>query len=400
MTAVTNSGARTQSEDGARHELIGSSLVRTSATAVIPLWDRAAEWQARLRMIDNSERYLLASTYFIQGDSYGLTYLEALAAAQLRGVQTILLIDALGQKLARTLMNKQELQQLAQALDRLRQRGGIVTFYKPRRRWQRFIGGGQHVKIQVSEKDSAIFGSSNLSHLSFERWNELSLQVHGPIVHAMRRTLLGLLPHMGGRVPELEPAAPAPGNDGVPLIYAYSDPATSPNNSITALLVERLGHAQKHVCISSLYFKPCPQLLEAVLDCARRGVRVEIFHSHRQALPASGLPWVPAAAQYRPLLKAGVTIRENRRGEHSKVVLIDDRWCALGSYNFEYAAHDRLVEGMVASEDPTVCAFVHQMFSALRSTPDNVLIERASLGKWSALLRAQQVLLTPVGRWL
>ena len=35
--------------------------------------------------------------------------------------------------------------------------------------------------------------------------------------------------------------------------------------------------------ITSFYFKPVGPLLEAVLRAARRGVGVEVYHSHREA---------------------------------------------------------------------------------------------------------------------
>ena len=76
-----------------------------------------------------------------------------------------------------------------------------------------------------------------------------------------------------------------------------------------------------------------------------------MYHSHRDALPATDLAWIAAAAHYPRLMKAGVRIYENRHGEHSKIVLIDNEWVAFGSYNFEHAAHDRLAEAMLASRD-------------------------------------------------
>ena len=74
--------------------------------------------------------------------------------------------------------------------------GGVVTTYQPARPVQRWLGGGQHVKIQVSEAGEAIFGSSNLSRSSFEGWNEYSVAVRGPVV----RTLLESYRDIGGTV--------------------------------------------------------------------------------------------------------------------------------------------------------------------------------------------------------
>ena len=115
--------------------------------------------------------------------------------------------------------------------------------------------------------------------------------------------------------------------------------------------------ARTSLSITSFYFKPVEPLLGGAC-CARPGAacRSRCIHSHRDALPATDLAWIAAAASYRRLLDAGVRIYENRHGEHSKIVLIDDAWVAFGSYNFEDAAHDRLAEAMLASRDPRAVA--------------------------------------------
>ena len=71
-----------------------------------------------------------------------------------------------------------------------------MTTYRPRHRVQRWLGGGQHVKIQVSEAGEAIFGSSNLSRSSFEKWNEYSVALRGPVA----RVLLESYRQIGGIV--------------------------------------------------------------------------------------------------------------------------------------------------------------------------------------------------------
>ena len=53
-----------------------------TATALHPLWDRAAEWQRRLAMIHASTRFLYLSTYYIEYDRYGAELIAALLAAQ------------------------------------------------------------------------------------------------------------------------------------------------------------------------------------------------------------------------------------------------------------------------------------------------------------------------------
>ena len=96
---------------------------------------------------------------------------------------------ASARRLGGVLMTPAERAALAGLLDDLQAAGGVVTTYRPRYRAQQWLGGGQHVKIQVSEAGEAIFGSSNLSQSSFEQWNEYSVALRGPVVRVAAREL-------------------------------------------------------------------------------------------------------------------------------------------------------------------------------------------------------------------
>lgn len=360
------------------------------ASALVPLWNRAAEWQRRLAMIDEARAFVHLSTFYIEHDAYGTEILAALRRAQRRGVAVSLLVDAFGQRLGGVLMTAAQRAALAAELDDLRASGGTVTVYAPAHQVQRLLGGGQHVKIQVSEAGEAIVGSSNLTKTSFEAWNEYAVAVRGPIV----ATLLESLRAFGGTVPpaHLATLADVARADSAPadlaLDYWYCNPNLAQgwagpfgwrgDNAVTTRMIAMLDGAKTSARITSFYFKPVAPLLDAVLRAARRGVLVEVFHSHRDALPATDLAWIAAAASYPQLLDAGVRIHEHRRGEHSKLVLIDDTWAAFGSYNFEDAAHDRLGELMLESRDARAVAPLQAIFDELRRDPENVLVTRES----------------------
>ena len=360
------------------------------ASGFVPLWDRTAEWQRRLAMIRDARAFLYLSTFYIEYDDYAVELLDALVGASRRGVAVHLLIDGFGQRLGGVLMTAATKAALQRHLDQLRAAGGTVEVYRPRRLSQRQLGGGQHVKIQVSEQGEAIFGSSNITRTSFEGWNEYSVAVSGPVA----RTLLESYRDIGGTVHDahldhLPVAAPDADHH---MDYCVCNPNISQGvlgplgwrgtNLVTTRLIDLLDRARESVALTSFYFKPVPPLLDAVLRAARRGVAVEVFHSHREALPATDLAWIAAAASYDRLLEAGVVIHENRRGEHSKIVVIDRARAAFGSYNFEDAAHDRLAEAMLFSDDPRAVTPALDIFEALRRDPEN---ERVNAGWFTDL---------------
>jgi len=381
----------------------------SSASAFLPLWDRAAEWRRRLDMIHGATSFLYLSTYYIEFDAYGIELLAALLAAQQRGVAVNLLIDGFGQILGGVLMSAQIKAALASRLDALRAAGAVVTVYRPGRYLQRLLGGGQHVKIQVSEAGEAIFGSSNITATSFERWNEYSVSVRGPVVPE----LLESYRCIGGTVaePHLERLRTLPHEPSdLNLEYWLCNPNALQTgcgplgwrgrNIVTDRLVEMADAARASLQITSFYFKPVEPLLAAVVRAARRGVQVDVYHSHRDALPATDLAWIAAAANYHRLWKAGVRIYENRHGEHSKIMLVDGNWAAFGSYNFEDAAHDRLAEAMLASRDPRIVAPAASIFDLLSRHPDNVLATAQGLASLPPRVKMKRAMLGRFKRWM
>ena len=390
----------------------------TSATALVPLWNRAAEWDRRLAMVRQARSFLYLSTYYVEYDAYGIGMLTALIEAQRRGVAVNLLIDGFGQALGGVLMSAADRATLGALLDELRRLDGVVTTYRPRHRVQRWLGGGQHVKIQVSEAGEAIFGSSNLSRSSFEKWNEYSVALRGPVT----RVLLESYREIGGIVEDAhlrtlstvagtasaEPAGKSAAE--IPLDYWLCNPNRHQGvlgplgwrgaNLVTDRFVERLAAARRSVAMTSFYFKPVAPLVAALIAAAKRGVEIEVYHSHRDALPATDLAWIAASAHYDRLLSAGVRIYENLHGEHSKIVIIDGAWVAFGSYNFEHAAHDRLAEAMLVSGDARAVRPAEDIFAELRRHPDNMLVTPQVLDGLPPRLKRRRKLLGRFKRWM
>ncbi|MFN7981004.1 MAG: phosphatidylserine/phosphatidylglycerophosphate/cardiolipin synthase family protein [Vicinamibacterales bacterium] len=336
--------------------------------------------------------------------------LGELQAAQRRGVAVNLLIDGFGQRLGGVLMTAQQRHDLTRELDAIRAAGGVVSFYRPDQLIQRHVGGGQHVKIQAADSGEAIFGSSNITKSSFEHWNEYSVAVQGPIV----RTLLESYREIGGTVDPTHlaqlPTEGAADDRDILLDYWFCNPnplqgargpfGWSGRNEVTERLIEMFDAARSEVLLTSFYFKPVAALMDAIVRAAQRGVRVEVHHSHQDALAATDLAWIAAAVSYPRLLEAGVQIYENRHGEHSKLVVVDRHWAAFGTYNFEDAAHDRLAEAMLVSRDSRAVDPLLSIFEELRQHADNSLVTQDTLRAWPAALRRRVTRLGRFKRWM
>jgi cardiolipin synthase A/B len=393
--------------------LAGATAGRcTTASRFLLLTDPAAEWSRRLKMIREARHFIHLLTYYVGHDRWAFELLDALAAAQQRGVVVLLGIDAFGQRLGTRRLSHAERASLAQRLAALEPG---VRYYRPTSRLQRMVGAGQHIKIQVSDAGEALLSSSNISQRSFDtgQWKELAFSIWGPAAEVALETIATLFP---GAVTDdqrtLATAVVAPGEGGggpVPLEYWWHDPnlPVAPlapmigiANPLTQRLIAAIDGARVSIRATSFYFKPCTPLAAAFERAARRGVAVEIFHSHRGALVESELPWMAAAADYRRWFDAGVTIFESLRGEHSKLLLVDGAELAIGSYNFEHAAHDRLAELMVFVRDTRVLVQAHALFDALRADPDNRRVDRAAFARETVSLRARTAIFSPLRRWV
>jgi len=380
----------------------------TTASRFLLLADPAVEWARRLAMIREARHFVHLTTYYVGHDRWARELTDELAAAQRRGVQVLLGIDAFGQQLGTRLLGAARRADVAQRLAAL---GPAVRYYRPPSRLQRVLGAGQHVKIQFSDAGEALHGSSNISERSFDptHWKEVSFSLWGPAAVVALEAVAQLFP---GAVTDDQRAiavAAAGGRGALPLEYWWHDPnrpaaplapVAGVKNPLTQRLVEAIDRAGVSIHATSFYFKPCAALAAAFARAARRGVVVEIFHSHRDALVESVLPWMAAAADYRRWHDAGVTIYESLRGEHSKLLLVDGAELAIGSYNFEHAAHDRLAELMVFVRDAQVLEQARALFDVLRADPDNRLVDAPAFAREPRSLRARTALFSPLRRWI
>ena len=134
----------------------------------------------------------------------------------------------------------------------------------------------------------------------------------------------------------LPPALPAPksdakGNQVVRIIGSTPD-EDMPRYYVT--LISALRNAEAKVWVSASYFVPTPEEKEELIAAAERGVDVRLLLAG-----SSDSQEAVAAAQthYTDLLEARVKIYEVKDEVlHSKSVVIDGVWSAVGSSNFDH----------------------------------------------------------------
>jgi cardiolipin synthase len=91
--------------------------------------------------------------------------------------------------------------------------------------------------------------------------------------------------------------------------------------------------ARQRVLLTSPYFVPDEPTLQALISSAMRGVDVKILVP---AISDVRLMRLAARSYYRDLLMAGVRVFEYQPSMlHAKTMIVDGRWCIVGSANVD-----------------------------------------------------------------
>jgi cardiolipin synthase len=97
--------------------------------------------------------------------------------------------------------------------------------------------------------------------------------------------------------------------------------------------INAIDQAQDSIHIINPYFTLIPTLTRALTRAIRRGVKVEIMLSSK-----SDIPLTPDCALYqaRKLQRRGATVWLYKPGfHHSKIMMVDGRYCTVGSTNLD-----------------------------------------------------------------
>lgn len=108
---------------------------------------------------------------------------------------------------------------------------------------------------------------------------------------------------------------------------------------------------------------PVRLMLEAVIERHRAGIPVRVVLD-QGAPPGRDRP---SAHAFRVLAEAGVAVRwdEDERTTHIKALVVDRRWCVLGSHNWTFSALRRNREQSLLVDDPALAARLGGEFARL-----------------------------------
>ena len=105
------------------------------------------------------------------------------------------------------------------------------------------------------------------------------------------------------------------------------------NKIMRHFYISALDHAKDSIKIVNPYFVPTPSVMKALKRAAERGVKMDILISSKYDVPL-----VPDGVYYniRKLMNRGANVWRYEPGfHHSKIMMVDGKFCTVGSTNLD-----------------------------------------------------------------
>jgi cardiolipin synthase len=164
-------------------------------------------------------------------------------------------------------------------------------------------------------------------------WRDTQVRIEGPAVQTFEDLFVETWrdqdgPPINAMQDDLVPHA---GRDRVQIIDSYP---TKDRFSIYQSVMMAIALAQKSVHLTTAYFVPPYDMVQALEDAARRGVEVTLLLPHQSD---SDMALEAGHASYAGLMEAGVHIYERDDAIlHAKTAVIDGIWSTVGSSNLDW----------------------------------------------------------------
>ena len=301
----------------------------TSNNECTLLRDGKATFDAVFEAMENAERYILLEFYIVRSDKIGQRIKSILKRKLAAGVEVWFLYDDIGSVgLPRTY-----LRELASAGARVASFGdGNIR----RRRFQ--INFRNHRKLLVCDGHTGFVGGINLGDeylgiaMDQEPWRDTHCQITGPAVTGLQLAWLEDWNWASSEFPDLnwQPQLPPKGDQEVLILP--TGPADT-YETCALFYLNCINNARTRIWIASPYFVPDFQIMNALQLAALRGVDVRVIipeKSDNRLIKIAAYSYLVQACQ------AGVGIYRYQPGfMHQKVILVDNRYAAVGTANLD-----------------------------------------------------------------
>lgn len=289
-----------------------------------------AAYSEMISEIEKAQTSIGLSTYIFDNDHTGQQFVEALAAAVARGVDVRVLIDDIGVRYTfPSIIHRMHLAKVP-----------VVRFMPSLLPWRfAYAQLRNHRKILVIDGRVGFTGGMNIREGHDLRMkpkhpiNDCHFRIDGTVVHDLRSVFASDWKFSSGEqltgpkwFPAIEPI-------GESLARGI---ASGPDDDFDTLRLTFLGAlscAKQSVRIVTPYFVPDGDLISALCVTALRGIVVDIFVPEQNNLLL--VHWA-MMGQIGEILQHGCRVWLTPLPfDHTKLLIVDDAWCLIGSANWD-----------------------------------------------------------------
>lgn len=309
-------------------KLSGRPLLRGNRVSFLQNGDEA--YPAMLEAIAGARRTVALSSYIFGDDRAGRQFVEALAAATKRGVDVRVLVDGFGARYTWPPVHKA-----------LRRAGVKTELFLPRMQEAglAFFNLRNHRKVLSVDGRVAFTGGMNIQARNIHaddpphRVRDLHFRIEGPLVGQLQEAFAEDWAFTTREVLEGPGWFPSLTEVGDTAARVISDGPDGDIEIMRTVLLGALSSARESVRIVTPYFLPDPGMISALGVAALRGVRVDIVLPEHVNIWLAG--WA-ATAQFWQVLQPGCRVHLTPLPfDHAKIMVIDRKWAAVGSSNWD-----------------------------------------------------------------
>ena len=347
-----------------------SRFERTAGNSVEVLHNGEQAYPAMLQAIDEASSHVFLSSYIFETNRTGLDFIDALARAAARGVDTRVVVDGVGELYSRP---------RASRLLGKHKSIKVASFLPPRLIPPTLhINLRNHRKILIADGRVAFTGGMNIGdrHLAERTDNpdrvvDAHFRFRGPVVGQLQRVFLDIWAFMNRR--EVETIASDDGEAGTAMCRSLVEGPDEDIDKLLNVLLAAVSSAREQVAVMTPYFLPPRELVGALKAAALRGVEVAVIVPGHNNLPF--VHWASRNMMWE-LLQRGVRIYlQPPPFVHTKLLMVDRHYVQVGSANMDPRSLRLNFELVVEIYDHGFAAAIDEHFKTVRRRSREITLQ-------------------------